>query len=106
MSVGKAVAPRPSATRGLRRLSFPHDDDLARVKNLRVLDRGQRSLIDDLELTGFESIVKIRREKPLGFAEILRHPSLMRFCIDRKSTRLNSSHRCISYAVFCLKKKS
>src|SRR5437867_8923007 len=27
-----------------------------------------------------------------------RHP-------DRKSTRLNSSHRTISYAVFCLKKK-
>src|SRR5499425_3047357 len=25
--------------------------------------------------------------------------------INRKSTRLNSSHRCISYAVFCLKKK-
>src|SRR5436189_2889280 len=24
---------------------------------------------------------------------------------DRKSTRLNSSHRCISYAVFCSKKK-
>src|SRR5207248_9620782 len=26
--------------------------------------------------------------------------------IDRKSTRLNSSHRTISYAVFCLKKKN
>src|SRR5438094_5752562 len=25
---------------------------------------------------------------------------------DRKSTRLNSSHRTISYAVFCLKKKT
>src|ERR1017187_5472014 len=25
---------------------------------------------------------------------------------DRKSTRLNSSHRCISYAVFCLKKNA
>ena len=24
---------------------------------------------------------------------------------DRKSTRLNSGHRCTSYAVFCLKKK-
>src|ERR1017187_5670511 len=24
---------------------------------------------------------------------------------DRKSTRLNSSHRCISYAVFCFKQK-
>src|SRR5437867_7409473 len=26
--------------------------------------------------------------------------------LDRKSTRLNSSHRTTSYAVFCLKKKS
>src|SRR5688572_31109720 len=28
------------------------------------------------------------------------------FSADRKSTRLNSSHSQISYAVFCLKKKS
>src|SRR5438445_13397860 len=28
-----------------------------------------------------------------------------RWAIDRKSTRLNSSHANISYAVFCLKKK-
>src|SRR5688572_32022330 len=27
------------------------------------------------------------------------------FIVDRKSTRLNSSHSQISYAVFCLKKK-
>src|SRR5438034_7709924 len=27
------------------------------------------------------------------------------FLLDRKSTRLNSSHTVISYAVFCLKKK-
>src|SRR2546430_13166144 len=27
-------------------------------------------------------------------------------CQDRKSTRLNSSHSQISYAVFCLKKKT
>src|SRR6202011_1596649 len=31
-------------------------------------------------------------------------PSLVLLDLDRKSTRLNSSHRCISYAVFCLKK--
>src|SRR5207248_2450653 len=31
--------------------------------------------------------------------------SRARSCLDRKSTRLNSSHRTISYAVFCLKKK-
>src|SRR5574340_978853 len=39
------------------------------------------------------------------------HPQLMpgdpvaRARVDRKSTRLNSSHQKISYAVFCLKKK-
>src|SRR5947208_5098659 len=30
----------------------------------------------------------------------------MRVLSDRKSTRLNSSHQIISYAVFCLKKKT
>src|SRR5207249_10845628 len=38
----------------------------------------------------------------------LRDVGLGPFCleIDRKSTRLNSSHVSISYAVFCLKKKT
>src|SRR5256885_9842636 len=31
---------------------------------------------------------------------------MMEFHRDRKSTRLNSSHLVISYAVFCLKKKT
>src|SRR2546430_13390130 len=31
--------------------------------------------------------------------------AVIRFASDRKSTRLNSSHSQISYAVFCLKKK-
>src|SRR5438874_8666783 len=33
-------------------------------------------------------------------------PRLISGCPDRKSTRLNSSHVEISYAVFCLKKKT
>src|SRR5258708_24374639 len=37
--------------------------------------------------------------KPYGFLKQLPIPP------DRKSTRLNSSHQIISYAVFCLKKK-
>src|SRR5256885_8585800 len=36
-------------------------------------------------------------QEPLGFSGV-EH-------LDRKSTRLNSSHLVISYAVFCLKKK-
>src|SRR5438270_6434627 len=35
----------------------------------------------------------------------LRHCNLRALDEDRKSTRLNSSHSQISYAVFCLKKK-
>src|SRR5262245_62752999 len=34
-----------------------------------------------------------------------RCPAAASSCLDRKSTRLNSSHLGISYAVFCLKKK-
>src|SRR5207244_12573773 len=46
--------------------------------------------------------------KPLflrtGFESALRTSNSVNR-IDRKSTRLNSSHQIISYAVFCLKKK-
>src|SRR2546430_11436677 len=34
-----------------------------------------------------------------------KRPGALRLIEDRKSTRLNSSHSQISYAVFCLKKK-
>src|SRR5690625_6629449 len=37
-------------------------------------------------------------------AVLVRHPAAAAI-VDRKSTRLNSSHVAISYAVFCLKKK-
>src|SRR5207248_6524229 len=40
----------------------------------------------------------------LASSEVLDAPSVSEQ--DRKSTRLNSSHRTISYAVFCLKKKN
>src|SRR5688572_32590857 len=40
---------------------------------------------------------------PEALRELFRHLSSSQ--VDRKSTRLNSSHSQISYAVFCLKKK-
>src|SRR5690349_23664754 len=51
---------------------------------------------------------RLRRRPPYG--ELFRRPwsrgsSRTRSWPDRKSTRLNSSHVEISYAVFCLKKK-
>src|SRR5437762_5982331 len=41
-------------------------------------------------------------ETILGYAVVMLGSA---YFADRKSTRLNSSHRCNSYAVFCLKKK-
>src|SRR4051812_49696176 len=46
-----------------------------------------------------EAIRKHARHKPID-------EELLGRRIDRKSTRLNSSHMSISYAVFCLKKKT
>src|SRR5690606_41266829 len=54
------------------------------------------------------------RTKPVGSTEELHGPGtralqirgIFKYSIDRKSTRLNSSHVKISYAVFCLKKKN
>src|SRR5438552_13832735 len=50
------------------------------------------------------------RSFPVLVCILLEHQSKpdprMPLRIDRKSTRLNSSHQIISYAVFCLKKKN
>src|SRR2546427_3410530 len=47
---------------------------------------------------------ELPRVRDRGARLVVRHQSLGRVQ-DRKSTRLNSSHSQISYAVFCLKKK-
>src|SRR5690625_5584568 len=52
-----------------------------------------------------EKKLKITRRCIEVLAECL-HPLAIITKKDRKSTRLNSSHVAISYAVFCLKKKT
>src|SRR5690348_17928501 len=49
----------------------------------------------------------LRRESPVKYGVDLQVPDQVQLpTLDRKSTRLNSSHPSISYAVFCLKKKT
>src|ERR1039458_6926399 len=48
----------------------------------------------------------LRSEEHTSELQSLRHLVCRLLVEDRKSTRLNSSHLGISYAVFCLKKKS
>src|SRR2546430_7350917 len=47
-----------------------------------------------------------RKPSRAAFDKLLRDPHPLVIHKDRKSTRLNSSHSQISYAVFCLKKKT
>src|SRR5437667_6901526 len=80
------------------------------VYHTRMVARGrQRALVlGDLPFGSYqasprravESAVRLVKE---GGAEAVKLEGGL--AIDRKSTRLNSSHITISYAVFCLKKK-
>src|SRR3712207_7882128 len=48
---------------------------------------------------------KPKKQTKIDFEDELVEGELKKPELDRKSTRLNSSHANISYAVFCLKKK-
>src|SRR2546422_7927947 len=67
-----------------------------------------RSLFMDMEFVQKESVFG-RRAAPGALTFALSEGLIMQTGLihgtDRKSTRLNSSHGYISYAVFCLKKK-
>src|SRR5690625_7056866 len=66
-------------------------------------DIGRFYLLDDT-FTGYYTNIMT----PVEFHDPLRWSTTDLFLdhwLDRKSTRLNSSHVAISYAVFCLKKK-
>src|SRR5256885_10129181 len=56
----------------------------------------------DVAMTARRALVPLFARSPYGVRAIPYDP---RDSSDRKSTRLNSSHLVISYAVFCLKKK-
>src|SRR2546429_5375696 len=70
------------------------------------------ALLDALSATGVQRIEAVSFVRPSAIPQMAdadevwkraaRAPSVR----DRKSTRLNSSHGYISYAVFCLKKKN
>src|SRR5690625_6948981 len=56
--------------------------------------------------TTIEKLVDYTFNNPADPMRSLENAQQRKDLIDRKSTRLNSSHVAISYAVFCLKKKT
>src|SRR5262245_65216556 len=76
---------------------------VARVRDDDVVEQADAEDLPRRDEPGRQRVVEVRR---LGVAaRVVVHEDHAARALDRKSTRLNSSHLGISYAVFCLKKK-
>src|SRR2546422_5763544 len=75
---------------------FPYTT-LFRSGQLADLEAGRKAAVEE-----FPDFPPMRAALAYLYSELGREAEARR---DRKSTRLNSSHGYISYAVFCLKKK-
>src|SRR5690625_1570629 len=116
---GIDVAAQPKNT-GLARLR--DDDDILRVEAVEIGLRDDQLIqaVQDADITGvdvpfgwpasFIQMLQDHANATLQAPDITDHAwrrqlAMRATDLDRKSTRLNSSHVAISYAVFCLKKK-
>src|SRR5690625_7041094 len=76
-----------------------------------LTDEGQEKAIQNLREQHIDGLIVIGGDGSFRGAQALVEKGFPSVCVpatidkDRKSTRLNSSHVAISYAVFCLKKK-
>src|SRR5437764_8741028 len=97
--IARSISPRLADAALVARVAQPNDGEGELIDLRRPLER-------DVKL-------HILTEKDPDSLFVFRHSAahllaaaVVELFPDRKSTRLNSSHRCISYAVFCLKKKT
>src|SRR5437879_8157646 len=112
VKVGARVALNPHLTCGRCEVCRQGEDSLC----------VRYGILGEHEPGGFAELVKVRGTNVLPLPDHVSYEEAAAFILvtltawrmlvtqaavrDRKSTRLNSSHRCISYAVFCLKKKN
>src|SRR3712207_7615922 len=86
---------------------FPYTT-LFRSHDVTVCDHLARTLTgtkDHTEETREEEVLRLERQSFMALLKTSATLARVEHMLDRKSTRLNSSHANISYAVFCLKKK-
>src|SRR2546430_4344569 len=91
--------PYTTLFRSREAVEAPQAEALARREALATLDRALETI--DVTRRAVLVLHEIEEMTAPAIAGILQIP----LNTDRKSTRLNSSHSQISYAVFCLKKK-
>src|SRR5207244_5321826 len=89
---------------------FPYTTLFRSIVPCGLSDRGVATMtqLAGREITvGEMTPLVIRHFEDVFDLELVRRPTRTEPArVDRKSTRLNSSHQIISYAVFCLKKKN
>src|SRR5262245_65168097 len=90
---------RPSSLTSFFFYSYVHHRDLHSFPTRRSSDLVREELDEVVNRPGWSDFRKDRGAAPSLLAVFPVEK------LDRKSTRLNSSHLDISYAVFCLKKK-
>src|SRR5438309_6572439 len=88
---GMADAQQPAAPAGVKNYKFQSTwpASLTLQDNFKMFAERVDKLTEHLE-----GVLQRQARRPSGLE------------LDRKSTRLNSSHSSISYAIFCLKKKT
>src|SRR5256886_10725334 len=100
----------PPAPRGVPQIEVTFDIDANGMLNVNAKDLGTGKQ-NKITITASTKLSKESKEKMVREAEEFAEQDRKRKeevelqNTDRKSTRLNSSHSQISYAVFCLKKK-
>src|SRR5690606_40993460 len=106
VDVGRNVLQQPHQLARFRRAvvdAVQHDifgGDAPRIVGARIFPAGLQQLLEGGALVDWhENVAHLVRHRMERDGEIDAK------LLDRKSTRLNSSHVKISYAVFCLKKK-
>src|SRR5947207_2361823 len=98
---GQDVRIAKSGGGNLRGVEINAGDVDAVLRMRRADDDGRRAIVEDAEAAAHDRLLIGRVRE----AEARRDVVPVFRAADRKSTRLNSSHTVISYAVFCLKKK-
>ena len=82
-----------------------HKDTIKEKENIR--NQKDENFLSSLDKMLYEYPITKKQIQDLGWIYIEKPNTIGDMeVLDRKSTRLNSSHGYISYAVFCLKKKT
>src|SRR5699024_11816833 len=90
----------------IQQIAFSNRDFIQREKIAKIFNCQHDINSTSISVRIFIKFFEICNKYPFSIGATIRGQDLLHISKkDRKSTRLNSSHVSISYAVFCLKKK-